>query len=59
MMENKVNGHPDPRDHKITRDDMTPLTRIEGRRRRKILDGHDREAVDQLIEYEWPGSNNG
>lgn len=54
-MANQVKGHPDPRKHKVTRDGMTPITRTEGRRARRRLDTKEREAVDQLISYEWPG----
>ena len=53
---NMVKGHPDPRDHKVTRDGMVPITRIEGNKPRKKLDGHEKEIVDQLIDYEWPGT---
>ena len=42
-MGNQVNGHPDPRDHKITRDGMTPITRIEGRKAKKRCDMMDEE----------------
>ena len=52
---NPILGQPDPRDHKVTRDGMVPLTRMEGKKPRKKLDGSQKEAVDQLIEYEWPG----
>ena len=58
-MGNQVKGHPDPRDHKVTRDDMTPITRIEGRKSKKRCDTTDEEKrrhVDQLLEYEWPGN---
>ena len=58
-MGNQVNGHPDPRDHKITRGGMTPITRIEGRKAKKrydMMDEEKRSHVDQLLEYEWPGT---
>lgn len=55
MATNMVKGHPDPRTRKITRDGMTPITRMEGKPARKRLDGSQKEVVDQLIEYEWPG----
>lgn len=50
-----MNGHTDPRDHKVTWDVMTPIARIEGNTGRKRYDGREREEIDQLIEYEWPG----
>ena len=46
-MGNQVNGHPDPRDH------------IEGRKAKKrcdMMDEEKRSHVDQLLEYEWPGT---
>ena len=54
-MANQVKGHPDPRKHKITRDGMTPITRMEGRRAQHHPNAQEKEAVDQLISYEWPG----
>lgn len=54
-MTNMVKGHPDPRKKKVTRDGMTPITRMEGGRARKTYDGSNKEYVDQLIDYEWPG----
>lgn len=56
-MANQVKGHPDPRKHKVTKDGMTPITRVEGRkldRRYDTLDEKRREEVDALLEYEWP-----
>ena len=52
---NMVKGHPDPRRRKITKDGMVPLTRIEGRNTNKPKYGKDKEEIDQLIAYEWPG----
>lgn len=74
-MENMVQGHPDPRKGKVTRDGMTPITRQEGRAFSKKSDSSQKgsmdhlvdydqkfqknvtqkETVDQLIDYEWPG----
>ena len=54
-MTNMEKGHPDPRKKKITRDGMTPITRMEGKHAQKTNDGSNKEFVDQLIDYEWPG----
>ena len=38
---------------------MTPITRIEGRKAKKrcdMMDEERRSHVDQLLEYEWPGT---
>ena len=56
MATNMVKGHPGPRKKKVTRDGMTPITRMEGRHARKVIDGSEKEIVDQLIDYEWPGN---
>lgn len=53
-MGNMVKGHPDPRKKKVTRDGMTPITRMERGKVRNKPDNGESEYVEQLIEYEWP-----